>query len=520
MTNAGRDLVLGYDFGTSAVKAALFDAKGRVEASGSASYPLLLPAPGWAEQRPADWWAAMCEVTPRLLRTANVDAVRIAGLGVAAQMCGVTPVDREGEALANCLIWLDTRSSAIAQRLTAGWPKISGYGAQPLLRWLRLTGGAPNLSGKDPPSKMLWLRENAGDIWPRTHKLLDVKDYIVHRLTGRFTTSYDCAHLTWLFDARAGRKQWSDTLLARTGIARALLPDVLRTTEIAGGLTAQAAASLGLREGTSVTAGLGDVSAAALASGTPAHGAPHLGLGTSAWLGAALPASRVNPLTGIGSLCDADGRDYLLIAAQENAGSCIRWAMQAMGFAANDFDGFEALAAKALPSPDGPLFLPWLMGERVPVDDKHVRGGFLALDLGHTRADMARAVYEGVAFNVRWAMSDFDRMAGSAGKPLRAVGGAAASRLWCQVFADVLQRPIEPVEASVLGGARGAAMTAAVAAGWFEDLASASRMARAERSILPDAGLPPLYAERFGRFLTAYRRLRPLYKSRTGGRDA
>lgn len=511
MTKESRDLVLGYDFGTSAVKAALFDDGGNVAASGSASYPLLLPAQGWAEQRPEDWWDAMCEVTPRLLQAANADPARIAGVGVTAQMCGVTPVDRSGEALTNCLIWLDTRSSAIAERLTAGWPKISGYGALPLLRWLRLTGGAPNLSGKDPTSKMVWLRENAGDVWPRVHKLLDVKDYIVHRLTGRFATSYDCAHVTWLFDTRTGRKQWSDTLLARVGIGRALLPDVLGASDVAGGLNATAAEALGLREGTKIAAGLGDVSAAALASGTPAYGAPHLGLGTSAWLGAALPKSRVNPLTGIGSLCGPGGQDYLLIAAQENAGSCIRWAMQALGFGTDDFEDFERLASEAEPSRGAPLFLPWLMGERVPVDDKTVRGGFLNLDLSHSRADMARAVYEGVALNVRWAMTDFDRLAGSAGKPLRAVGGAAASRLWCRIFADVLQRPIEPVEAPVLGGARGAAMAAAVAAGWFPDLSSASCMARAARSVSPDPVLASLYAERFGRFTAAYRKLRPLY---------
>ena len=139
MREKSQDLVLGYDFGTSAVKAALFDSQGRVVANGSASYPLLLPAPGWAEQRPADWWAATCDVTPRLLQLANADPRRIAGLGVAAQICGVTPVDRNGVALANCLIWLDMRSSGQAKRLTAGGPRISGYGAIPLLRWLRLT---------------------------------------------------------------------------------------------------------------------------------------------------------------------------------------------------------------------------------------------------------------------------------------------------------------------------------------------------------------------------------------------
>lgn len=517
MAAEGQDLVLGYDFGTSALKAALFSKDGRVAASGSAPYPLLLPEPGWAEQFPSDWWEAMEAVTPRLFGEAGIDPTRIAAIGVAAQMCGVVPVDAEGEALVNALIWLDTRSSGEAERLIGGWPRIGGYGLLNLMRWLRITGGAPNPAGKDPPSKMMWLKANAPAAWAQTHKLLDVKDYIVHRLTGRFATSFDCAHVTWLFDARPHRKQWSDALLRRTGIARDLLPGIRRATDIVGGLTGDAAERLGLHEGTPVVAGLGDVSAAALAAGTPQHGAPHLGLGSSAWLGAVVPKSRVNPLTSIGSLIAADGEDYLLIAAQENAGSCVAWALGALGFAANDFAGFEQAANAANPRLDAPLFLPWLAGERVPVDDKYARGGFLGLSTSDGRPEMARAVYEGVALNVRWAAADFDRLAGSHGKVLRAVGGAAASRLWCQIFADVLQRPIEMVETPVLGGPRGAAMAASVAAGWHKTLAEAAAMTRAGERFEPNPALAPLYDARFGRFTAVYKKLRPWYAD-AGGR--
>jgi xylulokinase len=358
---------------------------------------------------------------------------------------------------------------------------------------------------------MLWLREHAPEVWARTHKLLDVSDYIVQRLTGRFVTSFDRAHLTWLFDARPKTKGWSAKLIKHVGLDAALLPEVLGATAMAGELRGPAAEALGLRAGTPVTAGLGDLSAAAIASGAMAHGAPHLNVGTSSWLGAHLPKSRVNPLTNIGSICAAAGNDYLLIATQENAGACVNWALNALGFGANDFASFAREAEAAPLDAGAPMFLPWLGGERVPVDAKQLRGGFIGLSLCTARGAMARAVYEGVALNMRWAMRDFDRLSGGAGKPLRFVGGGANSALWCQMFADVLERPVERVDAAGLSGARGAAMTAAVAAGWHPDLAAAAALVKTDRRFEPDGKLSAFYGERFKRFAAAYARLRPWY---------
>lgn len=515
---AKQDLVLGYDLGTSSVKAALFDAEGRVVARARATHPLLLPAPGWAEQRPADWWMALRAVTATLLATSGVTASRIAAIGITAQMCGVVPVDRDGTPVHNALIWLDTRSEAIARRLAGGWITIDGYGPLALWRWLRPTGGAPNLSGRDPLSKMLWLREMAPEAWARTHKLLDVKDWVVHRCTGQFVTSPDCAHLTWLFDARAGRQGWSESLLRHVGLDRTLLPEVRRATEVAGELTAEAAAALGLVAGTPVAAGLGDVSSAAVAAGTLAPGAMHLCVGTSVWLAAHLPTAKVDPFARVGTISAADGDGHLLIATQENAGAAVQWAAPALGFGdGSNLAGFEAAAARSEPVGDAPFFLPWLYGERVPIDDPHVRGGFAGLSIAHGQDDLARAVYEGVALNLRWAMAPADRLAVAAGTPLRFLGGGAQSGYWGQLFADVLERPIERMEAPELGSARGAAMVAAAAAGWYAGLGATMGMARVERCFEPDRRLAGLYAERFARFTALYRRLKPWYRRLAAG---
>jgi xylulokinase len=509
---ADHDLVLGYDFGTSAVKAALFDRDGVVAAHASQPYPLYLPEPGWAEQDADDWWRAMVAATFGVLGAVPGAASRIAAIGLSAQMGGVVPVDAEGNALHRALIWLDTRSADIAREITGGWLRVAGYGPLKLMRWLRLTGGAPSLSGKDAISKIVWLRRHRPALWPRIHKLFDVKDYLLARCTGRFVTSFDCAHLTWLFDARPGRKRWSPVLLKSIGLDRALLPEIGGASDVAGALTAEAAAALGLRPGTPVTVGAGDVAAAAIGAGNPEQGSLHLYLGTSAWLAARIPRSRVDPSTSIGSLSFADGQGYLLIATQENAGACISWGLKLLGLVDGDFAGFEAAARRFTPSAEAAMFFPWLSGERVPVDDARVRGAFANLSLRSGRDEIAYAIHEGVALNLRWAMKSFDRLSGRAGQCLRLVGGGARNKFWAQLFANVLGREIEISAAPEQCGTRGAAITAAVAAGWYANLDAAAVMASPGRVFTPDSAAAALYDIRFRRFASYYARVRGWYR--------
>ncbi len=512
MVDPGAGLVLGYDFGTSTVKAALFRRDGTAVARASAAYPLSIPAPGWAEQDPDHWWEAMRDVTTQVLAGADIDGREIKAIGICAQMCGVVIVDENGIALEKCLTWLDTRSAPIARRAFGGLVSVLGYGLFKLARWMRLTGGAPSLLGRDATSKILWLREKKPEQWQRTDKILDAKDYLVRRCTERAVTSFDCAHLTWLFDARRGKKRWSKTLLRQFRLREEYFPQVASATEVAGKLAPHAALELGLSAGIPVTVGLGDASAAALGSGAVGEGVPHLCVGTGAWLGAHVARSKVSPMAAFGSICRADGEGYFLIASQENAGGCIKWASKALGFGEDSHSAFEQCARASRPRHDAPIFMPWLFGERVPVQDEHVRGGFLNISAEHTRGDMARAVYEGVALNMRWAMHYFDRLCGGAGMPLRLVGGGGNSSLWCQIFADVLQRPIELVADPDLGGARGAAMTAAIAAGWYDNFASAAAMTKIARHYSPDRAMADYYAARFVRFAESYKRLRPWYR--------
>ncbi|HFE39019.1 MAG TPA: xylulose kinase [Gammaproteobacteria bacterium] len=507
-------LVLGYDFGTSAVKAAVFDEQGRLIAHASAAYPLLMPEPGWAEQRPDDWWRAMILATQQVLANAEVNVAFIGAIGLCAQMCGTVAVDSQGNALRNALIWLDTRSAPIARRITAGLIKISGYGVSRLFRWLWLTNGAPNLAGKDAISKILWIRENSPDVWQKTHKLLDVKDYLLARMSGQFVTTQDCAHVSWLMDARPGKLHWSSKLLQNVDLRAELLPTIASGTQVVGCLSDSAAAALGLPAQLPIVGGAGDVAAYAIGSGQLGDGAVHIHCGTGGWIAAHLDHRAVDIFSSVATICAAEAGRYLLVAAQETAGASVEWAAKCLGVCRHgepDYAGFDALAQQSCPGARGVFFFPWMFGERVPVDNDKIRGGFLNMSLEHERTDLARAVLEGVALNTRWALRPVEKITKARGS-VRLMGGGAVSDLWCQIFADVLQRPIERVFLPAFGGCRGAAMAAAVGVGWYRDLEDATAMVQVQQTFYPDEALAALYNKKFDAFVKHYQCIHPWYK--------
>jgi xylulokinase len=510
------DLVLGYDVGTSAVKAALFDPEGAIHGSARAAYPTRYPAPGHAEQDPHDWWRAMAAATHELLAAVPQARERIAALGIAAQVCGTVPVDAAGEPLHPCLIWLDTRSAPIAHSITKGGPRIGGYGIFRVLGWLRLANGAPNLAGKDPLSKIVWFREALPEVGRRAARFLDVKDWLLHRCTGRYATTPDVAQLTWLMDNRIGRCDWSDTYLARFGLTRDQLPQIVEPAATAGTLTAAAAEALGLRAGLPVSGGVGDINAAALAAGDYGEGAYHLSIGTSLWFGAHTPRRRVSPSTGIATICAAHSDRYLLVATQESAGAAALWAASAFGYGEGGA-GLAALdehAAAASPGADTPLFAPWLYGERVPLSDASARGALAGATLRTTRADLAYSVLAGIALNARWALTESERCLASSAAPIRLLGGAARSATWRQIVADMLQRPLLTMEAPEFGGAKGAAMTAAVSVGWYRSLDDASAMARSGVAVEPQRSRKAWADQRYGELISFWRSTRRWHRNR------
>jgi xylulokinase len=434
-------------------------------------------------------------------------------------MQGTLPVDENGRPLMNCMIWLDARAEQQAREATRGWPRIEGYGALRLLHWLHLANGVPNLSGKDFIAKLLWIRNMRPEIWERTEKLLDAKDYLLHRSTGRFVTTHDCGNLTWLMDTRAGRLCWSERLLRMLDITAEKLPDLISGTEIAGELTHQAAADLGLVPGIPVVGGAGDTVAMAVGAGAVRNHEFHLAIGTSAWVATHVPKRKCDVRSYIASICSAHPSKQLLVAHQETGGACVEWARRwiAGNGEAPTYKEVDTLVEGYEPGAKNLLFLPWLSGEYAPVDDPWARGAFMNLSLDHELGHMLRAIFEGVALNARWALGKVEKLIGEPAEALRFAGGGAASHVWSQILADVLDRPIIQLDRPQLTAARGAGMIAAHALGMVAEFDDIGGILTGRARYEPRPELRSLYDEKFELFTDFYQRNRSFFRRANQG---
>ncbi len=515
--NPSADLIIAADFGTSGVKVGVVDQDFRIVARAVVSYPLSLPGKDQAEQNPDDWWDALA--TAIGLLSADIDGLkeRAAALVFCAQMCGVVAVDREGTPLRPCIIWLDKRAAELSRALVGGFPSILGYQVAKLVRWVRIANGAPSLNGMDPTAKMLWLKQHEASTFDRAHKLLDVKDWLIHRATGRFAATADSANLTWLMDTRPGREGWSPKLSEKVGIPLEKMPEIVEGSSIVGKLDQRAAADLGLNAGLPVIGGGGDATATAVGSGAVDDGALHIYAGTSSWVSGFFSRRILSIPNSFATITSSVGYRPLLIATQELAGSAFAWLAGLFDEDGNDPQGALERVFATIGTPDAsdPLFTPWLAGERVPVDDDRLRATFYGLSIRHDRAALARSVLEGVAFNTRWAYSKVMDVkdAGREGAiPL--VGGVAQNPQFAQMLADTLNRPVavgDPRYSGVLG----VSAMASAALGWRSSTWEAAKAigSRATATYEPDAGRAALLDRRYRRLEKLRKSLVKLYKA-------
>ncbi len=462
------DLIISADFGTSGVKIGAVGPDMRLIASTTAVYPLHLPGPSQAEQLPEDWWSALARGLRRLTDEVPDLRARAKALVFCAQMAGLVCADGRGVPLRPALVWLDKRSAPLMSQVLGGFPKISGYGLGTLARWLPVANGAPSHNGMDPIGKMLWIKRHEPQVWQRASYLLDVKDWLLHRATGEFTTTADSANLTWLMDTRQGREGWSPALAARVGIPLDKLPRIVDGASVVGGLSASAAAQLELPADIPVVAGGGDVTATAIGSGAVGDGELHIAMSTSSWVSGFFNRRVLSVAHSYATITSSVGFRPLLIATQESAGAALQWLAE--GFDPRQRDAAEGLAQFyddfGAPQPDDPFFLPWLAGERVPVDEERLRGAFVGLALRHGTDAIKRAVIEGVALNTRWAYGKVVKERGALSDgPLPLVGGAAANPHLAQALANALNRQIR-VGNTRMSGVLGAAAMAAPSLGW------------------------------------------------------
>jgi xylulokinase len=521
--------ILTADLGTSGPKVALVTMTGSVVAHTQARNGITLLPGGGAEQDPEEWWRTIAEGMRSVVASAGAAPEDVAAIAITSQWMGTVPVDESGRHIGPAIIWMDSRGARHAQRLAGGGLEVpgTGYNAMRVQRWIRLTGGAPSRTGKDPVGHMLFLMHERPEVYRAAYKLLEPMDYLAFRLTGRAVASFASVTGYWCTDNRDLQAVRYDDALVRTlGVARDKLPDLVPTGSILGKLRPEVARELGLPSSVDVISPLPDTASAGIGAGAVRDFDAHLYVGTSSWLSCHVPFKKTDLMRNIASIPSGIPGKYWVATEQEAAGKCLTWLVESVlypkdalseGPAPDDvLSRLNSAAASVLPGSGGVLFLPWLNGEKTPVEDHHVRGGFVNVSLTTDRAALVRAVFEGVALNTRWmlnAAEHFVRGERPAGFPeIRFVGGGARSDLWCQLFADVLGRRILQVKDPVLGNVRGAALAASVALGHsrWEDVGERVEIAR---SYEPDPAARTLYDRSFVAFLEAYRGNKDLHRA-------
>ena len=491
-------LYIGIDLGTSASKFLLVDEVGRVLNTVTKEYPLSFPRPGWSEQDPAHWWQACLAGVPELL--AGFDAKQVAGIGVGGQMHGLVALDAAGNVLRPAILWNDGRTAAQVDYLneTVGNDKLSAW-----------TGNIA-FAGFTAP-KLLWMRQNEPDLFARIAKILLPKDYLVYRLTGVHATDYSDASGTLLLDV--AHKRWSSEMLDLCGVTEAQMPTLFDSWQPVGTLTAAAAAALGLPTDVVVCAGAGDNAAAAIGTGTVGEGRCNISLGTSGTVFISSEQFRVDPHNALHAFAHADG-GFHLMGCMLSAASCNKWWMEDI---LHDGD-YAAAQETIVPEKLGRshvFYLPYLMGERSPINDTNARAVFLGMTMDTTRADMTQAMLEGVAF----ALRDSVEIARSLGLDISRstlCGGGSRSPLWRTILANVLGIPLD-LPATEQGPGYGAALLALVACGRYRNVAEVSRaMLHIQATVQPDPELTALYDARYAEFKQIYPACRPLFASLAG----
>ncbi|HEX6970749.1 MAG TPA: xylulokinase [Limnochordia bacterium] len=494
----------GVDVGTSGTKAVIVDPAGRIQGRALREYPLHWPRPGWAEQEAADWWRATCEAIRAALADAGLSGRDIDAVGLSGQMHGSVILDRHGEVIRPPILWCDVRTADACRKLT------EAVGGRE--RLIELTGN-PALEGFTAP-KLVWIREHEPAHFERIAHVLLPKDYVRYRMTGEIATEVSDAAGTLLFDV--GARRWSAPVAAAVGLPLEALPPVLESSEVAGRLTAEAAEATGLLPNTPVVAGGADNTCGAVGAGIVQPGRLLSSIGSSGVVLAQTERMVKDPQGRVHTFNHSVPHRWYLMGVTLAAGLSLRWWRDQFGAIEREverrtgIDAYELLGRTAAQSPPGSrgvFFLPYLNGERTPHADANARGVFFGLSTAHTRADVVRAIFEGVAFGLRDCVEIFRQM-GQDVEELRAIGGGAKSPLWRQIQADLFQTEVLTLAIDE-GPAFGAALLAGVGIGRYGSVAEAAEATvRIGGRTEPHEAHRALYDERYALYRSLYPALR------------
>ena len=472
--------ILAIDHGTSGVKTAIVSTFGEVVDWAFQEVNLYLGNDGKAEQDPAEWWDAILQTAKIVIDHGNVPVENIVGVCSSSQWSGTVAVDKDGNHLMNSLIWMDTRGAPIVKRLHKGLIKVSGYNLFKLLKWISITGGGPTSSGKDPIAHVLYIKEALPDMYKNTYKFLEPQDFLNLKFTGKFAASHASIQMHWITDTRdINDIKYSKSLIKTLKIDADKFPELKRSIDILGPVSKEITDELGLNADTKVVMGAPDLHSATVGSGAVKNYEGHLCIGTSDWLLCHVPYKKTDALHNMASMPSAFPGRYVLVNEQELAGGCLAFLRDKILYHKDEllreehspdvYKIFDKIVEKVKPGSDNLIFAPWLFGERTPVDDHAIRGGLFNISLEMNRETIIRAVFEGVAYNVRWLLKYVEKFIGQQFPWINIIGGGANSNIWCQIFADVLDRPIRQVKNPIQANARGAAFLASVALGYIKE---------------------------------------------------
>ncbi len=487
--------ILIFDIGTSGVKACLFDMAGAVTSSCIAEYPTNYGSGGEVEQNPDDWVASVIKASSQIMK--EQEDVFVECIGFSGQMMGLVCIDRDGRAIRPSLIHSDQRSKEEDKIVTRKMDPIDLY---------RITGHYP--SPASPLQKLMWLKRNEPQNYAMTEKVINAKDYVALKLTGTVVTDHSDASFTNMYDIH--QRTWSKELCSIGEIDEDKLPDIVDSATVIGTVCADMAKNLGVSSGTPVVIGAGDGPCSSVGCGASAIGKTYNYIGSSSWIVSILKEPAVDPQGRVENGIHPAGNVYHSGGTTQTAGSAIQKMVDILY--GGDFQAFENDALKSSLGANSLQFLPYLNGERVPFWDDDIRGTITGISLHTTKADLARAVMEGVALNLKLIM-DIMRQH-SLVQNVSIFGGVTRSDGFCQILTDCFGLPVVRLANTENITSLGAMVIAGVGIGAYDDYLVAEKMVTVERAFTPNEVLTSFYEEKAKCLEDAYNAIKCYYEQR------
>jgi xylulokinase len=505
-----KPFIISHDLGTTGNKATLYDPEGKLVAFAFAAYGVDYDHPGWAEQNPNDWWQAVCDSTRQLLLEARVSKSDIAAVSFSGQMMGCVLLDQRARPVRQAIIWADQRATAQAERVGQGISKDAVY---------RITGH--RLSAAYSLAKALWLKDH-DPAFAQAHKIVQAKDALIARLTGRFVSDHSDASGTNLYDLH--QRGWSEAILQASELDVSLWPEILESSEVAGGVLPSIAEEVGLQAGTPVVVGGGDGMCAAAGAGVVRQGRAYNYVGSSSWIALATSQPVLDPTQRTFCWAHMVPGMYSPCGTMQMAGGSYQWArdqlasIEVKAAGEQNISAYELMNATAAGSPVGAkglVFLPYLLGERSPRWNPHARGALVGLTVRHRRADIIRAVLEGITFNLGVILQAFSAQGVSADS-MRVIGGGAKGRFWNQMMADIYGLPVHRLAILEEATSMGAALAGGIGVGLYKDWSMSEQMNAVVEVLEPDPQAEAKYAKLGPIWDAAYSALEPIFDQLAG----